>query len=402
MTLLGTSATLTTFEMREPVYIGVDTPYIQVALDNWGIGSTGADVLPPTDITITEIAIEKASATSPVLFSGSRSVVITPGETKLSDKLYATDFGLTRFTRGDLIWVRKRGTVPTNGQMFDGAQVAAFSANGCYATRFDATVGSNNVSQVDATGAMTAKTGQADFGAGINTTCIIGRPLDPRIPIIYAQGTSSDQASIDADITTLLGGAGWIMRAMFAAGDTKPFPVLNHARSSSSLAGGIAGLTRRSFYYRYATVAIDGHGTGDIQQSGAGDITAFKANELTMWAAFRAAGIAKIIKPKVIPRNQSSDLWTTLANQSQTAAFDTKAQDVNDWIDVQLSGGLIDHVLTQNVARYDAGANYWKWPTDEATAKWSCEDGTHPVARMHALMGADLRTLLGQQFPYAV
>lgn len=401
MVLLGTSATLTTFEMREPFYIGVDTPYIQIALDNWGIGATGADVLPPTDITISEVAVEKASATSPVLFSGSRSVVIAPGETKLSDRLYASDFGLSRFTRGDLIWVRKRGTVPTNGQMFDGAQVAAYSANGCFATRFDATVGSNNVSQVDATGAMSAKTGQADFGAGINTTCILGLPLDPRIPSIYAQGTSIDQASIDSGVTTLLGGAGWIMRAMFAAANTKPIPVLNHARPGSSLGNGMS-LTRRSFYYRYATVAIDGHGTGDIQQSGAGDITTFKANELTQWAAFRTAGIASIIKPKVIPRNQSSDLWATLANQSQTAAFDTQAQDINDWIDAQLSGGLLDHVLSQNVTRYDTGSNYWKWPTDESTAKWSCEDGTHPVARMHALMATDLRTLLGQQFPYAV
>lgn len=401
MVLLGTSATLTAFEMREPVYIGVDTPYIQLAFDNWAISSTGADLLPPTDLTITEVAIEKASATSPVLFSGSRSTVIAPGETKFSDRLYASDFGLSRFSRGDLIWVRKRGTVPINGQMFDGVQVAAFSANGCYATRFDPTAGSNNVSQVDATGAMSAKTGQADFGAGINTTCVIGLPLDPRIPSVYAQGTSIDQSSIDADITTLLGGGGWIMRAMFDAGNTKPIPVLNHARASSSLAGGIAGLTRRSAYYRYCTVAIDGHATGDIQQTGAGDITVFRANELTQWAAFRAGGIGKIIKPKVIPRNQSSDLWATLANQSQTAAFDTKAQDVNDWIDAQLAGGLIDYVLSQNVTRYDTGTNAWKWPVD-GSAKWSCEDGTHPVARMHALMGADLRTLLGQIYPYAV
>lgn len=402
MVLLGTSSTLTTFEMREPFYIGVDTPYIQLALDNWGIAATGADVVPPTDITITEIAVEKAGATSPVLFSGSRSVVISAGETKLSDKLYASDFGLSRFTRGDLIWVRKRGTVPANGQMWDGAQVGAYSATGEYGTRFDATVGSNSVSQVDATGAMTAKTGQANFGAGINVTAVIGRPLDPRIPIIYAQGTSIDQNSIDAGASSLLGGAGWIMRAMFGAGNTKPFPVLNHARASSSLAGGIAGLTRRSFYYPYATVAIDGHGTGDLQQSGAGDPTVFKTNELTMWAAFRAAGITKIIKPKIIPRNQSSDFWTMLANQSQTAAFDTKAQDINDWIDTQLSAGLVDYVLSQNVTRYDTGSNRWKWPTDELTAKWSCEDGTHPVARMHALMAADARTLLGQIYPYAV
>ena len=400
--LLGTSSTLTTFEMREPSYIGVDTPYIVVALDNWAIGSTGADVLPPTDITITEMAVEKGAATSPVKFGGSRSVVVAAGETKLSDRLYASDFGLTKFSRGDLIWVRKRGTVPSNGQMFDGAQLGSYSAPGVYASRFDATVGSNNVSQVDATGAMSAKTGQADFGAGINTTCLIGFPMDPRIPSVYAQGASIDQASTDAGISTLVGGAGWIMRAMFDAGNTKPIPVLNHARPSSSLAGGIAGLTRRSFYYRYATVAIDGHGTGDIGSTGSGDITAFKANELTMWAAFRAGGISKIIKPKVIPRNQSSDLWATLANQSQTAAFDTKGQDVNDWFDVQLAGGLIDNVLSQNVTRYDTGSNYWKWPADGSTAKWSCDDGTHPVARMHALMGADLRTLLGQLYPYAV
>lgn len=395
--LLATSATHNTFESRYCFYVGADTPYVQIAIDNWSIASTGADMIPPTALAIEGIALVNLGLTVavPGRFFGAAAVSAPAGATIFSDPIHATSFGLPYFKRGTFYWVDIRANVPVNtGQIPSGG--TQYNIPGTYSSRFDPTAGTNNVSQVGKLGAFTSKTGQDSFAAPMSFTAIIGQPLDPRIPSLLGEGTSIDYSS--ADDNTLVTGAGWIMRAAFNAAQQLPVPIVNLSVGSSSLAGSMATLSRRSVYYQFATTFIDGHGTGDIGPTGNGDMSAFEANEVAFWALHRSAGISKIIKPKVLPRNASSDAWATLAGQTQTANFDTKGAQANAFFDAQLAAGLVDVVQEQNAARADLAANYWKWAVTGA-ANYPTADGTHPSAAIHALLAADLRATLERLYP---
>ena len=404
--LLATNATLTTFESRAFFYVGVDTPYLQISFDNWAIDTTGADLAAPTALAIEGAALESDAQVSvrPLRFGGVRAGSISAGGTTFSDPIYATDFGIPYFKRGTKYWVRLRGNVPASTGRIPGA--GRFSVQ--LASRFDPTQGANATSQVDATGAMTNKTGQDSYGIPMTFTAVVGLPLDSRIPSMIAVGDSIGDATNDgATGYAAPSGPAFLNRASFAADMTRPIPILNMARGSSSVtyaASNAAAQARRGIYYAFATFAVDEYGANDVQSTGNGDVPTIQAAFATQWAAMKAGGIGIILRPKLIPRNGSSDNWATLAGQTNVVAFDTKAQTLDDWFDTKVADGTLSATLGMNVARAAAtggatpGSDYWHWPVN-GTANYATPDGTHPYGPIHILMAGELRAKIEALYP---
>lgn len=390
--LNAASATKTAFQTRAAFYVGADTAYVKLTFDNWAINALGGDDVPPGALTLDKVAVESAALTvyTPLLFSGGRAVAIPAGSTAVSDALPASAFGLTKFTRGERYWVRVTGHVAaTTGQIPMGRQ---FNPTGYRSSVFDPATA---VDQTDATGAMTAQTGETFSGAGLSFTAVLGRPVSSAIPSLVGVGTSI--ADNTADDNTVVSTAGFLSRAAFDATFGHPVPLLNLGRGGSAAAGFVGSLTRKAFYFDYADALIDEYGTNDIQSTGLGDEPSLETNVAALWAAARAHGITRVIRTKLIPRaTASSDSWATLAGQTVAAAFETKAQTFNDWLDTRLAAGDLAAVVGMSSVR-DPG-NPWRWKTN-GTANYMTADGTHPKAPGHIAMYGELRPVLEALFP---
>lgn len=385
--LNAASATKTAFQTRAAFYVGADTDSVRLTFDNWAINGTGGDDVPPGALTLDKVTIESAAlvAHTPLRFSGARSVAIPAGTTTVSDTLDASAFGLPRFTRGERYWVRVTGHVDaTTGQIPVGRQ---FNPTGYRSSFFDPSTASD---QTDATGAMTAQPGETFSGAGHSFTAVLGRPVGEAIPSLIGVGDSI--ADNTADDNTLVSTAGFLARASFDAAFGHPVPLLNLGRGSSTAAGFVGALTRKAFYFDYATALIDEYGTNDIQSTGLGDEGALRTSVAAIWAAARDRGVTTVIRTKLIPRaTATSDSYASLAGQTVAAAFETKGQAFNDWLDTQVAGGALAAVVAMDSVR-DPG-NPWRWKTN-GTANYMTADGTHPRPAGHALMGPELRATL--------
>lgn len=396
-TVLATSATHTVMEVEHFFYVGNDTSWLSFAFDNWYTTNSGGLGTPPTPLTVVKAGVMNASATRwrPIRFDGSRTVDIAAGGSLFSDRVHALEFGLPVFKRGTKLYVKLRLSVPaTTGQFLTGG--TQFNPTNTYASRFDPTVSTNVTDQVDTLTHVTAKTGQSDYAAGYMFTAVIGEG-DPRIPpLINADGDSIGQSANDSAGYALESGSA-LLRLSMTAAQTMPVPMLNMARGSSAVSGAIASMANRQPYFAFAAggIAISQGGTGDIGPSGNGDIEALKTNLLASWAALRAAGVSKIIRLGILPRNTSTDGYTTLAGQVRVPAFDTKMLAMNAWFEEQLAAGVIDAYVPLNSLRDPGDPTLWR---TSATANYYVADGTHPESPGHVLIHAEVRPVIERMY----
>lgn len=388
---------------RWPYVIAADCYELVILNNNYTLGSA-SEAANGNSITIIDQAIEANGVAEFVTYdSGSNSKTLASNDYKVpSDGIPASAFGLTKFTEGDIIWVKTSLSVPTRGTdkiPFTPASTSNYT--GSQVGWWDSTVGGGSApSATDATGVYTISGQSFDSRTAGYRPIVAGRfLLDNTIKSTVAIGDSIGEQTNDSmgdlavasDPATLrIHGAGFVQRATRNTSGTDLVPMLNLCRSgATSTAVG----TRTKAHFDLAVQGLEEFGTNDIGSGGTGVAATIQGVIAGLWSDMRSAGIVKIIRTKLLPRCTTTDNYLTEANQTYFTNWGPggKSQDMNDWFDDKLADDTIDAVTTANSVR---GTDTYKWLTDGVTSNYTTPDGTHQNALSAETLAAELRPIL--------
>lgn len=343
-------------------------------------------------LTVVAMALEDGVTSVPVTKGASRTWDITAGmNDSQGDVILPSAFGYSKFTRGTTLWLKIRFSVATASlkmMSMDARDYHSLTGSQAYCV-VPATAGT--ISSVDALGAFTISGTKVTVNS---TYCPIalGTPIGTPAPIVFGAGDSIMAGSTDD--TSNPYGYGFFMRALYDTGAANRILAgCNWARSGTSGSNFNSATSDRCAYWsKYATYAVEEHGTNDFASTGT-LITA--AQMLTVaqatWTKFKGYGVQKIIRTKLMVRTNSSNSFIDEAGQTaQGVGWDTggNIQIFNASLAGQITAGNIDAVINMNAAR---GTDVTKWVTNGATF-WSTGDGLHPNSPIHPLLATDLRT----------
>lgn len=372
---------------RIPLLIGGDCSYLQLCFDNWYIDADGAAADADQTVTIVGLAIEQdsPSLTVPVTFEGEYSATLSRGELqRKSDPLPASAFGLTKFSRDALYWVRITATIPSSGSFLEGPSTGSAGAATYYCTP------ANNIDQVYSTGVLTAPTGATQRNFGYGPSAVLGAYLEPGM--LSAIGIGDSIMMNNNDPTPVASGPAFFSRAAMDNGVASGVIAQTKIARGGTLASQFAANTRAQTYFAFGNVLVDEFGANDTT-SGATAATTFGHCQTT-WDAARDYGIERIVRTLLIGRTDSTDDYETEANQAYHGVAWTPGGPVsqlNDLFEGALADGEIDALVTNDGSR-DPTFPY-KWITN-GTPDYPTVDGLHPTAALHTINGAETRTVL--------
>lgn len=367
---LTTSGTLRDFVVRVRTKLGnYDVSELVAAIPNFAFpGDANTN-----DIQVVELYLEKETGgalTRQVKFAGANSQTVVP-ETAgpvLSDTIYPSDFGLTKFDANTVFHWRVRYRVSTAGHKFPVGQYGLFAQ---YAGVIDPAA--TTVSPLSGTGNISTISGpNPSFLTYVNTPILLGKAVDgdPKTMLVVGD-------SITGGTTTgsnAFGGS-YLKRAAEAIG----MPLCVFALGGSSQVA-VGNKTLWHHYINYARVMADAMGTNQ----GNTWIQFFPY----FWAA-RVRGIGKIIKIELFPSVTTpspNDNWVSEATQITFRAYpninfpDRVFQEFVKY-------GYADELITLTSARGVTNAGKWY---ANGTPNYSTYDGTHLSAGMDIILGAEL------------
>jgi endoglucanase len=328
------------------------------------------EVSPIGDETVSAVLINEARTIAvPLTFSGASTKLIHSGDADVhSDAILPSAFGLSVFAKGSKWHIKRVSTFSTSA-----AEICenGFDSNETGAQQFcfdPATFGLSNATTPGAFGNTGSSASYFGIGAQYVPTLlgnfVTGDPdtLGCVVDSIVAHGQSDPRG-------------GYALRAAqdVTAG---PLSFLNWARDGGDMTQ-VESNTRTAGMYKYAKIWIAEPGANDLIYS---SLSRFQATESFTYAAMRAAGVQKIIRPPVLPRTSSSDQWRTSGGQTYAGgAWSTGGivPQANAWFATLLSAGTIDNIPDFYTAVMDP-ADHLKWKTDGTTAYTQTSDGVHP------------------------
>lgn len=351
--------------------------------------------------TIQSASLEKdgTSLYAPITFNGLRSVTLAAGDYDIqSDAISPAPFGLTKFSRGELYWIRAIITVPTtSGRIPFGGRAIAQRTGTSFTWYNPSTYTITN--GVDSTGAITG-TGTSYYArsAGWN-------------PILLGRFTSGDPMTVfgcgdsihfgQGDTTAVPNGYGIFGRSCVDAdGVSNARANINFNRIGSSTGDFTTGYPWMRNYMKYCNTLVDNYGTNDLGSGGAGSVATIEANLLLIWGYFKSFNPnGKIIRSYIYPRTSSTDSFTTLSGQTITVNFDVKAPQLNTWFDSKVADGTITAVAGYSTTMTAiASGEPLKWAVN-GTANYPTGDGVHPASVMHIARASEIRTILATLSP---
>lgn len=378
---------------------------LRLVLQNWWATSAGAlNLLTPfNSATYSNLYLESQNlATSvAVTVAGSGSAVMAAGDYDLnSDTIAASAFSLTKFTVGEVYYIRGFLDIPLNGwaikQDFVDDPLSVASS-------YDTAV--TTCSNISGTGVLTF-TGTAPAAAGPVPVLLIGQFIsgDPRTWLAVgdsiAEGFNGSQTN----------GYGWIGRALYN-GNTSPLAGINSGITGSTInmwtaSSGSANPARLNSYVKYCNSGIYNYGTNSFGTGAApNDSTALNAviaGDRALWLQIRAAIAAgnglrpfKLIGCYLMPRTTGTYATPgaqTIFGPQWDINGDVDALNISRASDVGVANRL-DYLFNGgSVVRFDSSSNtltdYHKW------AASATGDGLHPNPTPISSLGTLLRTLL--------
>lgn len=208
---------------------------------------------------------------------------------------------------------------------------------------------------------------------------VLGMTVNASVVIL---GDSIDLGILDSEdssstVTGRNGKVGVIARSL---GST---PFLIMAASGERASGWLSGAGARALLIQKSSHVASGHGTNDIFGSGSSEASLIAALN-TLWALCRSD--QKIFQRTLIPRNNSSDGWLTLVNQSQISAGTPNA--VRVAFNTDLRAGIITAANLKGffdvASVLESSLNSGNWLVTPAPPYTS--DGTHPNVAGNALV----------------
>lgn len=392
---------------RGAIEITADCEYLELHFDNVYYQSSGRTTHAfPREITHFALERLNATLTVPVTFGGNPGVIMATDGHATSDKLYASAFGLSKFTKGERYWMRDREKAVPGGVFIPGGYSAKVAtsvvASGTFAEYYD--LATESAIDVYGTGPMTTQTGRFTIGtAAPGPQAIVGKFINSGEISMLVTGDSVDWGTGDkTSLVTTIAGSGHVDRSMVNGSGTAVIPFLNWAVPGSSTPD-ITDATIRQ-YYQYANVLYLGHALNDIGLTSDGaDMPTIYSNMLAQHAYARSVGIKRILRRGVPPVTTSAGgQWVSAVDQ--TVKNDFLPGSYGDQYEAQLaawktSGEIHDWVGVRSPVA-DATEAY-KWLTTGAN-KYATIDGFHPSDVGHGLMSATglLRAMVLAQQPY--
>ena len=382
---------------RYPYVIACDCTELVVSNNAWCLSGTGEAAV-ANGFSVLEMSLEANGVIVPVLYNGLRSKSLASGDVDVqSDAVFPASFGLTEFAQGDVVWIKGIIAVSSAGQRIPYTVTKATDQSGGQAAWWDSGVAT--VSSTDVTGVYTISGGTFSSRATGYRPMVFGRPVTDGPSFVAVGDSIGESVNDDSYLMTTgtpirLHGFGFIQRAMRLNDNSSLLPCLNLSRSASRSFDVSAG-TRAKQFYKYARFGIDEYGTNNMPAAGT-SLVALKSSLQVTWADMRAAGIEKIIRTKFLPRCDSTDSWTTIANQSYLSAWapGASSDQMNLWFETELGAATIDYLVEMSGCRAVSDPLKWKTDTPEITTKFTAADNTHPSGRGHEFLAEELRPIL--------
>lgn len=352
---------------RIPIIIGADTTSLQVGFFNWWLAPASGVTNPTNSFTVTQCAIEIGATTIQIFFSGSASVIMTPGQNLVSDSVTSAQFSLAKFAQGTTGFIRSRVTLAnpaTDKLAYCGASK---STSAGIQPRVD-------VTKVNVTNGVlgTGVFAYSMINGGVNgTDAISGNPYSPLLlgthsqPSVGFWGDSKTYGTGDTVNTigvigmnrTLCPTAGVAAGARSGCNFGNPSGI---AADCTTTVGG-ASLASLTYWYQYCSYAVVGYGTNALTQ----------AAQTALINQIRTAGIVPIVQrsltPRTTPLNTDPISITSLTTDTVTTLVTGTMADTSGLINGQsypisgaslavYNGTFAITVVTGTVFTYTAGS----------------------------------------------
>lgn len=347
-----------TFLMARSAHIATENlSSIRIAFPNFesrGSGDTGVG----GSAAITASVEFPAGTFTQVLFSASASGTIA------NNSVLFSDFLVVSIPSGSTFWVRTFWH-SASGTLYNAWQ---------------------NTFLGEATQLSTTSISDLTMGGTITNSGAFSYPpiailAQTRNPSVIIVGDSIDAGAFDVEdssssITGRNGKAGVISRSL------GNIPFLNMAISGETASGFISNGGARLLLIQKGSHVASGHGTNDIFNNGASEATLITSLK-SIWATTRFD--QKVYQRTLIPRNNSSDAWATLVNQSQISAPNNTTRIA---FNTDLRGGVIAASNLKGfydvASAIESSLNSGLWTVTPSPPYTS--DGIHPNVAGNALV----------------
>lgn len=328
-----------------------------------------------------EAAIEIPTAPNPgpfrATFSGANSLDMAPGLNVVSDQVFASQFGYTNgVPAGTQIFIRESLLVGGSGTSFTYPLYGGPGTEYIIGTGEQSFFSSPSTSQVMATGNMTQPVGGSAASSLPPLVAIIGAFTRPEVSLIIV-GDSIAQGSKDTNGSGYSGtSGGWFVRPAWGASG-RNIPWSNLAVINDTVSNYLT-MTKRQFWYKYATHAISDYVVNDIAVDAASAAT-IRTNLRLLWASLKNGGISHVSQTLCVPKTTSTDSWATSGNQTVVTNFgDGSTRDtINGFIVADEGTNSLDEVIDFR-SMIEDGSDHTKWRSDGSTAFGWTRDGLHP------------------------
>lgn len=348
----NSGTTLTRQETRMKIFFGpAPVRDIQLIFTNFTEPTgTAPEIAGPNPITI-EAALETITPVGfvTVTFGGAPTYTIQPGGFVISDPIPLD------FAANGQAWLRTGLTV-TAGQSWPRTSMFAITGESMYES-------TEATSQVQATGAMVARTTGVTGGGGYIPLAITGVASKPLVSVALV-GDSIMAGTVGDGSDNTNGLRGMYARGLkLDDGSIIPYTLLARASEKAEYNVNVKGYRRR-MALNYATHAIINFGTNDI--AGGASLATTQGYLTEMWAGMKSRNI-KVYQALILPR-------TNAGNTAPVANFTVGSirDQLNTWIRAQVAAGVIDGLIDTNaIAESTVTPGLW------ANSAWTT-DGTHP------------------------
>lgn len=382
---------------RYPYVIAVDCSSLVVSLDNWYMSSSGqADATNTYSIIDQSLEREGTAYTVPVTYGGLRTKTMDINAVnEMSDEILPSAFGLSKFSKGDIIWIKTHKSVPSAGNGVPTSITRTDVTTGAQVRYYDSAA--TTQSSTDATGVYTYTGSSPDTQTSGFRPILLGRPLED--VKTWFSVTDSIGAGVGDNGDTYYG-PGWIGRAMHDNGTTVLRPSINMGRGGTTTASYLSTNTRPFTYAQYCTDGIIALGTNNVSTGTSSNVNTIYSALVSIRDRMRDEGIDKVLIGGLGPRTTSSDSWATVGNQTSASGWlaGENANDLNDLMVSGVSNGDFEAVFLHPGLR--AGSNYWKFrvsatqANDSGTSSFATGDGLHPNGTGSEYMAVDARVIL--------
>lgn len=364
-----------TYRLKQTARIPVSG--LQLTFAGWYTGPAGTgDTDCPNDYTIHSCYLEHDGSLNQVLFDGSGSVTVAPGE-----DVHGT---VTRaIAAGEDYYIRTYVTPAASGSYPRLYAVGVYPDESC-------AKGADHANE-------TGTTNLINYGDVVGPVAVTGTPTGGPRYAVAVVGDSITNGSNDTfgDYDRV----GWAYRAL---NGQRPFLLL--AISGEQAAQYLSqGAHRQRYVGPGAHYAICAYGVNDLQ--GGRTLAQAQAALLGIWSAAAAANPAiRVLQTTITPKSSSTDGWATTGSQTPDGTVTPVRTPLNAWIRAGapiVSGVAVTPGTSGALLAGQPGHPLWDWleladlvePTPDAGI-WRAgytDDGVHPTATGHIAMAAGLQ-----------